>query len=94
METLVNTFALSPEQQDTAVLLRRLLGKAITDRYIDFCRLAVGAFPLIVSRPMAAHALGSRRLPTAGPSAVHVGGLSRTRRAANRSPAWSDDDAS
>jgi hypothetical protein len=51
------TFALSPEQQDTAVLLRRLLGKAITDRYIDFCRLAAGAFPLIVSRPVAAHAL-------------------------------------
>jgi hypothetical protein len=53
----VNTFALSPEQQDTAILLRRLLGKAITDRYVDFCRLARGAFPLIVSRPMAAHAL-------------------------------------
>jgi hypothetical protein len=51
------TFALSLEQQDTAVLLRRLLGKAITDRYIDFCRLAANAFPLIVSRPMAAHAL-------------------------------------
>jgi hypothetical protein len=57
MQEPVNTFALSPEQQDTAVLLRRLLGKAITDRYIDFCRLAAGAFPLIVSRPMAAHAL-------------------------------------
>jgi hypothetical protein len=57
MQEPINTFALSPEQQDTAVLLRRLLGKAITDRYIDFCRLAAGAFPLIVSRPMAAHAL-------------------------------------
>ena len=57
MQEPVNTFALSPEQQDTAILLGRLLGKAITDRYIDFCRLARGAFPLIVSRPMAAHAL-------------------------------------
>src|SRR5258707_11208579 len=57
MQEPVNTFALSPEQRDTAVLLRRLLGKAITDRYIDFCRLATGAFPLIVSRPIAAHAL-------------------------------------
>ena len=57
MKEPVNTFALSPEQQDTAALLRRLLGKAITERYIDFCRLAAGAFPLIVSRPMAAHAL-------------------------------------
>jgi hypothetical protein len=33
-----------------------LLGKAITDRYVDFCRLATGALPLIVSRPIAAHA--------------------------------------
>jgi hypothetical protein len=57
MEKPVNTFELSPEQQDTAALLRRLLGKAITDRYIDFCRLAAGAFPLVVSTPMAAHAL-------------------------------------
>lgn len=57
MKEPFNTFALSPEQQDTAALLRRLLGKAITERYIDFCRLAAGAFPLIVSRPMAAHAL-------------------------------------
>src|SRR5258708_9788490 len=57
MEEPLNTFALSPEQQDTALLLQRLLGKAITDRYIDFCRLAAGAFPLIVSRPMAGHAL-------------------------------------
>src|SRR5258708_33806747 len=57
MEEPLNTFALSPEQQDTALLLQRLLGKAITDRYIDFCRLAAGAFPLVVSRPLAAHAL-------------------------------------
>src|SRR5258708_11162601 len=57
MEEPLNTFALSPEQQDTALLLQRVLCKAMTDRYIDFCRLAAGAFPLIVSRPMAAHAL-------------------------------------
>ena len=53
----VNAFELSPEQQDTASLLERLFGKAIADRYIDFCRLAAGAFSLKVSRPIAAHAL-------------------------------------
>jgi hypothetical protein len=57
MDEPVNTFDLPPEQQDTATLLRRLLGKAIADRYTDFCRLAAGAFALRVSRPMAAHAL-------------------------------------
>jgi hypothetical protein len=52
-----NSFDLSPEQQHTASLLRRLLGKAVADRYIDFCWLAAGAFALNVSRPVAAHAL-------------------------------------
>ena len=53
----VNTFDLSPEQQETASLLQRLLGSAIASRYVDFCRLAAGAFALNVSRPMAVHAL-------------------------------------
>jgi hypothetical protein len=57
MEEQINTFGLSSEQQDTAGLLLRLLGKAIADRYVDFCRLAAGAFELRVSRPLAAHAL-------------------------------------
>ncbi len=57
MEEPVNTFDLSPEQQETTSLLDRLLGKAIADRYVDFCRLAAGAFALKVSRPLAAHAL-------------------------------------
>jgi len=57
LQELTNAFDLSPEQQDTASLLRRLLGKAVADRYLDFCRLAAGAFALNVSRPMAAHAL-------------------------------------
>ena len=57
MEEHANTFELSPEEQDTASLLRRLLGKAIADRYVDFCRLAGGVFALNVSRPVAAHAL-------------------------------------
>jgi hypothetical protein len=57
MEEPVNAFSLSPEQQDTASLVERLLGKAIADRYVDFCRLAAGAFPLKVSLPLAAHAL-------------------------------------
>lgn len=34
-----------------------MLGKAITDRYADFCRLSAGAFELNVARPIAAHAL-------------------------------------
>ncbi len=49
--------ALTPEQQDTANLLERVLGRAIADRYVDFCRLASGAFDLRVSRHVAAHAL-------------------------------------
>ena len=49
--------ALTPEQQDTANLLERVLGRAIADRYVDFCRLASGALDLRVSRPVAAHAL-------------------------------------
>jgi hypothetical protein len=57
MEASVNAFDLSPEQQDTLALLQRLLGKAIADRYADFCRLAAGAFELNVARPIAAHAL-------------------------------------
>ncbi len=57
MDESTNTFDLSPEQEDTASLLERLLGKAIADRYVDFCRLAAGAFALKVSRPVAAHTL-------------------------------------
>jgi hypothetical protein len=57
MDEPIKTFDLSPEQQDTTALIQRLLGKRIADRYVDFCRLAAGAFPLRVSIPMAAHAL-------------------------------------
>jgi hypothetical protein len=57
MEQPVNAFDLSPEQQDTLALLQRLLGKAVSDRYADFCRLAAGAFEFNVARPIAAHAL-------------------------------------
>jgi hypothetical protein len=57
MDQPVNAFDLSPEQQETTSLLQRLLGSAIANRYVDFCRLAAGAFALNVSRPMAAHAL-------------------------------------
>src|SRR6266849_3031801 len=57
MDEPIKTFDLSPEQQNTAALVQRLLGKRIADRYVDFCRLAAGAFPLRVSIPMAAHAL-------------------------------------
>ncbi|OSI78079.1 hypothetical protein [Bradyrhizobium canariense] len=48
---------LSPEQQNTAALIRQLLGKSMAYRYVDFCRLASGALPLRVSIPLAAHAL-------------------------------------
>lgn len=57
MEELPNVYDLSAEQQDTATLLERLLGKPVADRYVDFCRLAAGAFPLLVSYPVAAHSL-------------------------------------
>jgi hypothetical protein len=57
MDEPIKTFDLSPEQQNTAALIQRLLGKRIADRYVDFCRLAAGAFALRVSSPIAAHAL-------------------------------------
>lgn len=57
MDQPLNAFDLSPEQQETKSLLQRLLGSAIASRYVDFCRLAAGAFALNVSRPLAAHAL-------------------------------------
>jgi hypothetical protein len=57
MDTPTNAFDLSQERQDTASLLNRLLGNTIADRYVDFCRLASGAFRITVSRPLAAHAL-------------------------------------
>jgi hypothetical protein len=48
---------LSAEQADTDRLIRQLLGTAVADRFVDFCRLAHGSLPLIVSRPLAGHAL-------------------------------------
>ena len=57
MDEPIKTFDLSPEQQSTTSLIQRLLGKRIADRYVDFCRLAAGAFALRVSSPIAAHAL-------------------------------------
>lgn len=57
MDDPATPFDLSREQQDTAALIQRLLGRRIADRYVDFCRLAAGAVPLRVSSPLAAHAL-------------------------------------
>jgi hypothetical protein len=57
VEDSVDLSGLSQEQADTDRLLRQLLGTAIADRYADFCRLAGGTLPLIVSRPLAGHAL-------------------------------------
>lgn len=48
---------LSREQQDTANLLERVLGRAIADCYVDFCRRASSAFDLRISRPVGAHSL-------------------------------------
>jgi hypothetical protein len=56
-EDQLNLTFLSPEQADTDRLIRQLLGTAVADRYVDFCRLASGTLPLIVSRPLAGHAL-------------------------------------
>jgi hypothetical protein len=52
-----STFELPEEQQQTAIRLEQILGKAIADRYVDFWRLCAGAFDLRVSRPLAAHAI-------------------------------------
>src|ERR1700733_14051197 len=57
MEEVPETFELSPEQQDTAALLKELLGQTMADRYIDVCRLSAGAFELRISAPVAAHAM-------------------------------------
>jgi hypothetical protein len=57
MDDPSESFALSPEQQDTAARLEELLGRAIANRYIDFSRIVASATGLRVSRPIAAHAL-------------------------------------
>ena len=57
MEARLESFTLTPEQADTAMLLDRLFGHAIASRYVDFCRLAASATELSVTRPLAAHAL-------------------------------------
>jgi hypothetical protein len=50
-------FARTPEQKDTVAHVDRLLGHAVANRYVDFCRLAAAATGLHVGRPLAAHAL-------------------------------------
>jgi hypothetical protein len=57
LEASLEAFVLSPEQEDTVALLDRLFGRAIANRYDDFCRLAASATELRVSRPLAVHAL-------------------------------------
>lgn len=52
-----NEFALTPEQKDTVAHVDRLLGHAVANRYVDFCRLAADSTGLHVGRPLAAHAL-------------------------------------
>lgn len=49
--------SLTEEQLDTVGMLEHLLGKAIADRYFDFCRLCTDALDLRVTIPLAAHAL-------------------------------------
>jgi hypothetical protein len=67
---------LSPEQQNTATLIRQLLRKSLADRYVDFSRLASGAIPLRISIPVAAHALRELesivRQTLAGPMEIAV----------------------
>ena len=57
MKEPIDNSALSPEQQDTARLIDRLLGQTIAARYEDFCRLSAGAFSLNATKPIAAHVL-------------------------------------
>lgn len=57
MEEASKAFELSSEQQDTAALLKELLGQTMADRYVDVCRLSAGAFQLRISAPVAAHAM-------------------------------------
>ncbi|MDP2409782.1 MAG: hypothetical protein Q8M26_05800 [Pseudolabrys sp.] len=57
MEGQPDLSILSAEQADTNRLIEQLLGTAVAYRYVDFCRLASGTLPLIVSRPLAGHAL-------------------------------------
>jgi hypothetical protein len=57
MDEEPTTFDLRDDQQNTTALIRQLLGQRIADRYVDFCRLSAGAFPLRVSLPVAAHTL-------------------------------------
>jgi hypothetical protein len=57
LEEGASSSGLTEEQAATDLLLRRLLGTAIADRYADFCRLTSGKLPLTVSRPLAGHAL-------------------------------------
>jgi hypothetical protein len=57
VESQPDTSFLSAEQADTNHLIEQLLGTAVAYRHIDFCRLASGSLPLIVSRPLAGHAL-------------------------------------
>jgi hypothetical protein len=49
--------SLPPEQDHTAETLRLLLGTAVANRYVDFCKLASETLPLHTTRPLAAHAL-------------------------------------
>lgn len=67
---------LSSEQQNTAALIRQLLGKSIADRYVDCCRLSSGAIPIRVSIPVAAHAMRELesilRQTLAGPMDISV----------------------
>jgi hypothetical protein len=57
MSSVLNSLAVSAEQQDTSRLVDQLLGATVADRYLDFCRLSAGDTGLRVSRPLAAHAL-------------------------------------
>lgn len=49
--------SLTPEQRDTVRLIDQFLGKALADRYTDFCRIMAGDFDLKVGIPMAGHSL-------------------------------------
>jgi hypothetical protein len=57
MPQFENHSLLTAEQSQTAETLRSLLGAAVANRYVDFCKLVSGNLPLHTTRPLAAHAL-------------------------------------
>jgi len=57
IENPMDSSGLNPERRNTVRLLGEVLGQAIADRYLDFCKLVFGHHGLQASVPVAAHML-------------------------------------